>query len=82
MITIVPVVFLMMALFASCGGGLSGTYIPKNEMAQQLYFSKMVFKGGKVKCYLSIMGMSLPAAYEYRYNMKGNIVSFEAGIPV
>ena len=81
-ITIVPVVFLMIALFISCrGGGLEGTYLPKNEAANNLYFSKLVFKGNRVTCYLSIMGMALPASYEYRYSMNGNIVSFEADAP-
>ena len=61
--------------------GIEGTYIPKNEMAKNLYFSKMEFKGNKIKCYMGMMGMALPVAYEYRYSMNGTTVSFEAGIP-
>ena len=72
----------MMSLFVSCGiGGLNGTYIPKNKAAEQMMFSKFIFSGNKVKCYMGMMGMALPVAYEYSYSLKGNTVSFEAGIP-
>jgi hypothetical protein len=80
-ITTAPIVILMITLFVSCGtGGLNGTYVPKNEAAKKSMFSKFVFKGNKVKCYMGMMGMSL-ASYEYSYSVNGTTVSLEAGIP-
>jgi hypothetical protein len=82
LITKILTAILILPFLVSCGtGGLDGTYIPKNETAKQLYFSKMVFKGNKVKCYMGVMGMTLPATYEYSYSVDGTTVSFEAGIP-
>jgi len=79
--TTVPIAAFMMALLASCGSGLNGTYVPKNEAAKQSNFAKFEFKRKTVKVYMGVLGMTMPMAYEYRYSVKGSTVSFEAGMP-
>ncbi|MDR0833875.1 MAG: hypothetical protein LBN93_06785 [Candidatus Symbiothrix sp.] len=60
----------------------NGTYVPCNEVARSLYYSKMVFSGSKVKMYMGIQGMALPVAYEYTYKLSGNaltVIATEGG---
>ena len=81
-ISMTIVAILLTMTFVSCGGNyLDGTYVPKNEAAKQVPFSKLVFQGNKVKCYMGMMGMPISASYEYGYKLTGNTVSFEASMP-
>lgn len=58
----------------------NGTYVPINNIAKSLYYAKFVFNGGKVKGYMGVNGIALPAAYEYSYTLSGNVLSLsEAG---
>ncbi|MDR0810667.1 MAG: hypothetical protein LBN23_00080 [Paludibacter sp.] len=76
-----------LTLLVSCSGGMSGTYIPKNETAKTMSLTKIVFKGSTVKVYMgmpSIAGMpqmDLGTAIELRYKLEGGKVIIEGGIP-
>ena len=79
-ITIVPIMFLIMTLFVSCGG-LNGTYIAKNDAAKQGVYQKFIFKGGRVRVIKGAMGIEMPGGYEYGFKREGDKVSIELGIP-
>jgi len=65
---------LIITLFTSCGGGLNGTYVPKNDAAKQSMYSKFIFKGGRVKVIMGAMGIEMPGGYEYSFKRKGDKV--------
>lgn len=68
---------LIITLFASCGDGLKGTYVPKNEAAKQSMFSKFVFKGNKVKVVMGTAGIEIPGGHEYTFYRVGDKISIE-----
>jgi uncharacterized protein YjdB len=68
---------LIITLFTSCGGGLQGTYVAKNDAAKQSMFAKFVFKGNKVKVIMGVPGIEMPGGYEYGFSRKGNRVKIE-----
>ena len=58
----------------------SGTYVPKNDIANAAQFTKFEFTGGKnVKVHFGMSGISI-GAYEYIYTLNGSSLSLsEAG---
>ena len=50
--------------------GLSGTYVPKNEVARLSHYQKFEFRGGKVKLYYGISGAEI--SHDLSYSLIGN----------
>ena len=68
---------LVVILFASCGDGPKGTYVPKNDAAKQSMYVKFIFKGKKVKVIMGAGGFEMPGGYEYTFSRVGDKVSIE-----
>ena len=74
----IAIVGMIISLFVSCGGGgLSGTYLPKNDAAKQTMFSKFIFKGNKVTVITSASGIEKPESYKYPFHRIGDKITIE-----